>query len=79
MPDKIRILIVEDQFFFRLALHSIVDARSGTAVAILAIDHVETCGLDNNIVRYNLALRCGQRLEIVVASASPSPADSASS
>jgi len=27
MPDKIRILIVEDQFFFRLALHSIVDAR----------------------------------------------------
>src|SRR5215831_10689626 len=28
MTDKIRILIVEDQFFFRLALHSIVDARS---------------------------------------------------
>lgn len=33
MPDKIRILIVEDQFFFRLALHSIVDARSDMCVA----------------------------------------------
>jgi DNA-binding NarL/FixJ family response regulator len=32
MPDKIRILIVEDQFFFRLALHSIVDARSDMSV-----------------------------------------------
>jgi DNA-binding NarL/FixJ family response regulator len=32
MPDKIRILIVEDQFFFRLALHSIVDARSDMCV-----------------------------------------------
>jgi DNA-binding NarL/FixJ family response regulator len=32
MPDKIQILIVEDQFFFRLALHSIVDARSDMCV-----------------------------------------------
>jgi DNA-binding NarL/FixJ family response regulator len=32
MPDRIRILIVEDQFFFRLALHSIVDARSDMCV-----------------------------------------------
>jgi DNA-binding NarL/FixJ family response regulator len=32
MADKIRILIVEDQFFFRLALHSIVDARSDMSV-----------------------------------------------
>src|SRR5215831_14191590 len=33
MTDKIRILIVEDQFFFRLALHSIVDARNDMCVA----------------------------------------------
>jgi DNA-binding NarL/FixJ family response regulator len=32
MADKIRILIVEDQFFFRLALHSIVDARTDMSV-----------------------------------------------
>ncbi len=32
MPDKIRILIVEDQFFFRLALHSIIDPRSDMCV-----------------------------------------------
>jgi DNA-binding NarL/FixJ family response regulator len=32
MADKIRILIVEDQFFFRLALHSIVDSRSDMSI-----------------------------------------------
>lgn len=32
MPDNIRVLIVEDQFFFRLALHSIVDARTDMCV-----------------------------------------------
>ena len=32
MPEAIRILIVEDQFFFRLALHSIVDARTDMTV-----------------------------------------------
>jgi len=33
VAEKIRILIVEDQFFFRLALHSIADARSDMTVA----------------------------------------------
>jgi DNA-binding NarL/FixJ family response regulator len=32
MADQIRILVVEDQFFFRLALHSIVDTRSDMMV-----------------------------------------------
>ena len=32
MTEAIRILIVEDQFFFRLALHSIVDARTDMTV-----------------------------------------------
>lgn len=32
MPEKTRILVVEDQFFFRLALHSIVDARDDMAI-----------------------------------------------
>lgn len=32
MADPIRILIVEDQFFFRLALHSIIDARTDMTV-----------------------------------------------
>jgi DNA-binding NarL/FixJ family response regulator len=33
MADKIRILVVEDQFFFRLALHSIVDVREDMCIA----------------------------------------------
>ena len=32
MSDPIRILIVEDQFFFRLALHSIIDTRQDMTV-----------------------------------------------
>lgn len=33
MADRIRILVVEDQFFFRLALHSLVDAREDMCIA----------------------------------------------
>ena len=32
MSERIRILVVEDQFFFRLALRSIVDARGDMAI-----------------------------------------------
>ena len=32
MIEPIRILVVEDQFFFRLALRSIVDARGDMAI-----------------------------------------------
>jgi DNA-binding NarL/FixJ family response regulator len=41
MSDPIRILIVEDQFFFRLALHSIIDARPDMTVVGEA-DNVRT-------------------------------------
>lgn len=32
MAERISILVVEDQFFFRLALHSIVDSRTDMAI-----------------------------------------------
>ena len=33
MPDRIRIMVVEDQFFFRVALRSIVESRTDMTIA----------------------------------------------
>jgi DNA-binding NarL/FixJ family response regulator len=58
--DPIRILIVEDQSFFRLALHSIIDARADMQVvaetdkARTAVELYETCRPDLTIMDLRL-------------------------
>ena len=60
MPEQIRILIVEDQFFFRLALHSIIEARADMTVvgetdkARAGIDLYASCQPDVTIMDHRL-------------------------
>src|SRR5689334_25391102 len=60
MPDAIRILIVEDQFFFRLALHSIVDARTDMIIvgqtdkAAAGIELYQSCRPDVTVMDLRL-------------------------
>jgi DNA-binding NarL/FixJ family response regulator len=69
MSDPIRILIVEDQFFFRLALHSIIDARPDMTVvgeagnARTASDLYSSCRPDLTIM--DLRLPDGSGIKVI--------------
>jgi DNA-binding NarL/FixJ family response regulator len=60
VSEPIRILIIEDQFFFRLALHSLIDARADMVVveeadkARIGIDRYFACRPDVTIMDLRL-------------------------